>query len=172
MLFFACLLSNILETKVHFCFIIENSVLSNVFISSKMQFGISSITKFFSKEKIDLKEQYKIKAFFRMGKSAYLMREFSKAVDHFNECLKLDSANYEARNGLENSLRRIQESKTGHYDLKRLFEQNQTGNLHMDIADFQSEQISIVDISTVSKVTKCALISYLTRNYSDWKIFF
>jgi len=119
----------------------------------------------FFKEKIDVKVQNKIKALFRMGKSAYLMREFSKSADHFNECLKLDNANCEARDGLENSFRRIQESETGNYDLKRLLEQYQTGNLHMDIADFQSEHISIVDVSTVSKVTKCAFKSAL--NYSE-----
>ncbi len=87
-----------------------------------------------------------------MGKSAYFMREFTKAAGNFRECLKIDSENYEAKNELKKSLKRINESVTGNYDLNKLFKEFETGNIYMDIAEFQSEKISIVDISNLSKV--------------------
>jgi tetratricopeptide (TPR) repeat protein len=95
------------------------------------------------------------KAHFRSGKSAYLMRNFKKALESFQTCLKINPKNKEVQIEIEKTNQRIKESTTGEYDFKNIYELFFKGeNLYMDIADYWSDKIEVADIKNKSKGVK------------------
>ncbi len=97
-------------------------------------------------------EKNNLKAFFRMGKSAYLMKKFEIALESFQTCLKLDPKNEDAEIELKKTNDRINEFKYGNYNLDSLYEQFfKKTDLYMDIADYKSNKITIKDIKNKSK---------------------
>jgi len=96
------------------------------------------------------------KAFFRMGKSAYSMRQYETAKQHFESCLKISKQNQEAMFELNKTKLRINESTKGEYDLESLSKEVFARvfgrkTLNFDLADFKSNKISVVDIPNKSK---------------------
>lgn len=93
--------------------------------------------------------------FYSMAKSAYSMRLFETASEYYSKCLKLDSLKLhydDLKLGLDKTNARLNEAKTGIYDLDTLMRQyleNETFNF--DIADYQSNLIEIADIKNKSK---------------------
>ena len=87
-----------------------------------------------------------------MGKAAYLMRQFTKAKDCFETCLKINSNLEEASIELAKSEARIPESITGIYKFESIMAQYmKKENLNFDVADFKSHSIMLVDIPGKSK---------------------
>ena len=99
------------------------------------------------------------KAHFRMGKSAYLMRKFDLALESFEACIKLNPKNAECVSEIRKTNERINESKNGSYDFQKLYaEFFLRENLLMDIADYKTSKIAVVDIKNKSKgviATEC-----------------
>ncbi len=112
------------------------------------------------------------KAYFRMGKSAYALRKFELALvfqdvwihlnklilylkylkQNYEQCLKLNSRNQEAQNELVRTKERLNESKTGTFNFKALYEQFfKREDLYMDIADYKSEKITVAEIQNKAK---------------------
>ena len=95
---------------------------------------------------------YNEKAYFRMGKAAYQMRQYEKAKNHFETCVELNQSVKEAEIELKKSLQRIDESVTGIYDFESLVEQHmKRKNSNFDVADYKSNKIFITDIPNKSK---------------------
>ena len=87
------------------------------------------------------------KALFRMARASYEMRHFQQAKEHFAKCLTVNGENKEARSGLARAEKRLQEERTGRYDIKHLLEEAATRNvLRMDVADYESSDIAIKHI--------------------------
>lgn len=82
-----------------------------------------------------------------MGRAMYEMRQFGQAVDEYRKCLALNSDNQRAREELERSERRVRESETGEYDMKKLVEDVRAGKLRLDVADYVSKSIRIEEVS-------------------------
>lgn len=92
------------------------------------------------------------KAYFRIGKSAYLLRKFEIALESYETCFKLNPKNTEVEIEIKKTKERINESKTGNYNFQALYEQFfKRENLYMDIADYMSNKIMITDVKNKSK---------------------
>lgn len=83
------------------------------------------------------------KAYFRMGKAAYHMRQFEKSKECFLKCLQINPKNCDARNELSKVKDRLNEAKTGDYNVKELIEECRNGTLRLDVADYMSNDIHI-----------------------------
>ena len=84
------------------------------------------------------------KAFFRMGKAAYAMRQFKKAKENFESCMKLNREVKEAEAELANTNARIAETTTGLYDFESIMKQySKKENLFFDVADYQSRSVMV-----------------------------
>lgn len=87
-----------------------------------------------------------------MGKASYMMRQFSDARHYFESCLKLNKNNQEASRELTRSNNRLAECSTGTYDFESIVKQHlKKENLDIDVADFHSSKLSVVDIPNKSK---------------------
>ncbi len=86
------------------------------------------------------------KAFFRMGKAAYSMRQFKTSVESFKKCLELNASNTEAAVELKRSEDRLEESRTGVYDQNSMIENLKFGIQEMDVADYKSSKIKVVEL--------------------------
>lgn len=92
------------------------------------------------------------KAYFRAGRAAFSMRQFSTATENFRKCLELNPKNTRASDDLERSETRLRESNTGVYDIKRLIEdQVKKGELRLDVADYVSSSIKVADVPGKAK---------------------
>ena len=123
------------------------------------------------------------KAHFRMGKSAYLMRKFDLALESFEACFKLNSKNTEAEAEIKKTTERINESKTGVYNFKAMYQEIfSNNNFYMDIADYRSNKIEVTDILNKSKgvvatdfikkgtlITACKAASAIFFNKTDYR---
>jgi len=85
------------------------------------------------------------KGYFRMGKAAYSMRQFQVALDSFKKCVNLNSSNNDALVELKRSEDRLKESTSGVYNQIELIENLKNGLKEMDVADFKSDQIRLVE---------------------------
>ena len=94
------------------------------------------------------------KALFRMARACYEMRDFQQANEYFVKCLSVNSESKEARDYLNLVDKRLAEEKTGHYDIKHLLGESKRGVLRLDVADYQSSDISVVDIEGKGKGVK------------------
>lgn len=100
------------------------------------------------------------KAYYRLGKAAYSMRQYEMAAESFKKCLALNEKNRKAADDLKRCHDRIEESKTGCYDVKALINNVKSGVLRLDVGDYVSKDIEIVDIPNKSKG-----IIYNTKNF-------
>ena len=91
------------------------------------------------------------KAFFRMGRALYEMRQYSDAAECFNKCLDINSKNNNAAKEVKRCEARIHESRTGEYDIKALVEQADAGVKRLDVGDYVSPDIEIQDIPNMGK---------------------
>jgi tetratricopeptide (TPR) repeat protein len=83
------------------------------------------------------------KAYFRMGKAAYAMRQFETALAAFKECLALNPANKQASGEIARTRARLREAQTGRYDMKSVIDQVFNQKLQrLDLADYFSPDIS------------------------------
>ena len=87
------------------------------------------------------------KAYFRMGRACYEMRQYKDAVVYFQKCLQLNSANHRAQKQLKRSEKRVREASTGEYDFKSLVEDVKEKKLRLDVADYVSSDIHITDVA-------------------------
>ncbi len=95
------------------------------------------------------------KAYFIMGKCAYNMRQFNKAKINFEKCLELNNEHRQCQIELKNTLKRLNESSTGHFEFDKiasdLFKRvSKKECLNFDVADFKSNKISII-VNTENK---------------------
>lgn len=103
----------------------------------------------------------KEKALFRMGRSAYLRRDFYGAFHHFANCFELNNSNQDAELSLQNCRMRLQEMVEGSYNWSEIIKQYENGHFQLDMADFQSHKITIKDIEENSKVYLYHILSYI-----------
>lgn len=76
------------------------------------------------------------KALYRMGKAAYGMQHWQKAIDNFQLLLKQYPDNKEATIELERSKARLNESQTGVYDLNKIYDDAYVKKIrYLDVAD-------------------------------------
>ena len=88
------------------------------------------------------------KAFFRMAKALYAMRQFQEAHDSFKKCIELNPSNSEAAVELEKCKQRISESQTGNYDMGNIIKlSREQKQLFLDVADFTSPDIEVVNLN-------------------------
>jgi tetratricopeptide (TPR) repeat protein len=88
------------------------------------------------------------KAFFRMGKAAYNMRQFNLALEAFEKCLALNFKNKEANEEIIRTKKRLAESSTGKYDMKSIIEQALVQKQpRLDLADYVSDDIEVRNIN-------------------------
>ncbi|CAF0780715.1 unnamed protein product [Brachionus calyciflorus] len=90
------------------------------------------------------------KGYFRLGLSLYNMRQFEKSLEQFEKCLELNSKNKEAKQEIKKCHERIQETK-GIYDFSYLIRNSGKDNLRIDVADYVSDKIEIIDIPKKGK---------------------
>lgn len=83
------------------------------------------------------------KAFFRLAKCFYQMRQFDLALEALEKCVSLNTENLHAFKELARTKKRLMEAKTGDYDFKTLINACQDKVLRHDIADFVSDKISL-----------------------------
>lgn len=84
--------------------------------------------------KCDLNKE---KALFRMGKAAYGMQKWKKAVQHFTAMINMYPNRIEAADELIKSKKRMEESLSGKYDLNMLYEDAYVKKIrHLDIAEY------------------------------------
>jgi tetratricopeptide (TPR) repeat protein len=89
-----------------------------------------------------------LKAFFRMGKAAYGMRQYEMALDAFRKCFELDPKNRDALAEVEETKKRIKETKSGKYDMKALIEQARVKHqTRLNVADFVSELVEVTSLN-------------------------
>jgi tetratricopeptide (TPR) repeat protein len=88
------------------------------------------------------------KAFFRLGKAEYNMRQYVSASEWYQKCLKLNLENKEAIYELDKSKKRINESQKGEFDFKSIIEtaKNQK-QMRLDVADYVSDQIEVTSLN-------------------------
>ena len=92
------------------------------------------------------------KAYFRIGKSAYLLKKFEIALENYETCFKINPKNTEVEIEIKKTKERINESKTGNYNFQALYEQFfKRENLYMDIAEYKSDKTIVTDIKNKSK---------------------
>lgn len=92
------------------------------------------------------------KAYYRLGKAAYMLRKYDDAKECFEECLNLNMELGDAKVELERTVERIKEAKSGHFNLKALYEQSfERKELSMDVCDYKSEKIEVADIKNKAK---------------------
>ena len=91
------------------------------------------------------------KAYFRIGKASYKMKNYQIALNNYTECLKLNDLNKDAREELKKSLKRDKEQQSGQYDFKQLTKECLNGNINFDIADYKSDLIEVVNLTEMSK---------------------
>jgi tetratricopeptide (TPR) repeat protein len=88
------------------------------------------------------------KAFLRMGKAAYHMRQFEKALDAFQRCLEINPKNRDALAELAKAKARVCETKTGRYDMKMLLDQAFVKKeRRIDVADYVSPNIEVTSLN-------------------------
>jgi tetratricopeptide (TPR) repeat protein len=88
------------------------------------------------------------KAFFRMGKAAYSMRQFDVALEAFEKCLALNLKNKDAKEEMIRTKKRLFERSTGKYDMKLVIEQALVQKQpRLDLADFVSDDIEIRNVN-------------------------
>lgn len=110
----------------------------------------------FNEAYLDAKESARleptVKAFYRMGRALYSMRQFEAAKEKFQEAVALDAEkNLQLINEIERCERRINEAKTGKYDIKSLIEQVKSGKRRLDVADYVSGDIEVGQVNKKSK---------------------
>uniref|UniRef100_A0AC34FHU8 Uncharacterized protein n=1 Tax=Panagrolaimus sp. ES5 TaxID=591445 RepID=A0AC34FHU8_9BILA len=76
------------------------------------------------------------KALYRMGQAAYGMREWQKAINHFEEVLKEFPKNTVAVEQLKRANARLAEQKTGKYDFKEMFLESKKEKAELDVSDY------------------------------------
>lgn len=91
------------------------------------------------------------KAYYRMARASYSMRQFIDAADNFRKCLEINPKNFNAKEELMRSQARIKESETGEYDMKRVVDDVKTGKLRLDVADYVSSSIEIRELKGKGK---------------------
>jgi tetratricopeptide (TPR) repeat protein len=91
---------------------------------------------------------YNEKAYFRMGKAAYSMRQFETALNAFEKCLGMNFKNKEANDGMQKTKQRLSETLTGKYDVKSVIEQAFVQKQPLlDVADYISPDIEVVNLN-------------------------
>lgn len=80
-----------------------------------------------------------------MAAAVYGMRKWEDAARLYQALSKKFPTNANAREGLLKALTRLVESRTGRYDLHKLYEESLNGNCDIDAADY-SGPIEVVDI--------------------------
>ncbi len=91
------------------------------------------------------------KAYYRMGKAAYEMRQFEVAEKNFKNFLKYNKLQ-DAEIELKKCQDRVNETLTGDYDFKSIVDQAlKKENLFFDVADFKSNKIKVADVKNKSK---------------------
>ncbi len=105
------------------------------------------------------------KSFYRMGKAAYLMRQFQLSTENFKKCLEINLSNSEAAVELKRSEKRLEESRTGVYDQNYMIENLKVGVQEMDVADYTSNKIKVVvfrkgykGVKTIEAIKKGTLL--------------
>ena len=102
--------------------------------------------EYFNQSSKDCKASIKLnskneKAFFRLAKCFYKMRQFNLAFDALDKCFNLDSKNSDILRELNHSKKRLNEAKTGDFQFKELIDACRDNVLRHDIADFISDKI-------------------------------
>lgn len=93
----------------------------------------------------------KEKSLYRMGKAAYGMRDWEKALENYNKCYELFPNNNEVKIEIERAQARLKEFKTGNYDLTSLYIQAiSTSTYKLDASDYTGP-IEIIDIEGKGK---------------------
>jgi tetratricopeptide (TPR) repeat protein len=89
-----------------------------------------------------------LKAYFRIGKAAYGMRQYALALESFEKCLTLDPKNKDALAEVEETKKRIKEAKTGKYDMKSVIEQARVKfQPRLNVADYVSDLIEVASLN-------------------------
>ena len=91
------------------------------------------------------------KAYYRMGRAAYAMRQYELAAENFSKCVKLNEKNTKAIEDLKRCQDRLQETRTGVYDMKKLIGDVKAGLLRLDVADYVCKSIAVKEIPNKSK---------------------
>lgn len=92
------------------------------------------------------------KAYYRLGKAAYMLRRYEDAKECFEECLNLNMELNDAKVELEKTYERLKERDSGHFNIKGLYEQSfERKELNMDVCDFKSSKIEVADIENKAK---------------------
>ena len=95
-----------------------------------------------------LSDKNQERAYSLMGQAAYAMRQFARSEDNWKLCLSVNKSNKQAQTELKRSLDRLHERQSGKYDLKRLISQYKSGRLELDVADFESPLIQLVELKS------------------------
>jgi tetratricopeptide (TPR) repeat protein len=91
------------------------------------------------------------KAYYRMGRACYEMRQYELAETSFKNFLKYEKLN-DAEVELKRCQNRINEQLTGNYDFSDLLDQAlNKQNLFLDAADYKSNKIRIGNVKNKSK---------------------
>jgi len=85
------------------------------------------------------------KTLFRIGMSAYQMRQWEIALENFTKCLKENPENTEAFSLLQQTKLRIKEQTTGKYNFFKLYKQSlNENNFDLDVADYHNEELLLL----------------------------
>jgi tetratricopeptide (TPR) repeat protein len=119
---------------------------SNVDVWSNLAAAYLKLEKFYSAYECALKAPNE-KGYYRLGIASYSMRQYEKAIEAFENCLKVNASNKIAKLELDKSKLRLHESKTGEYNFKKVIDDyNYHGKVRHDIADYTNESVKVTDI--------------------------
>lgn len=95
------------------------------------------------------------KAFFRLAKCFYQMRQFGQAFEALENCFSLNSENLDVSRELDRTKKRLDEAKTGDYLFNYLIDACRDKVLRHDIADFISDKIYLDKKECLYKSKTC-----------------
>ena len=106
------------------------------------------LNKYFEAYK-DAKKAYEMnanieKALYRLGKSAYGMRDWNKALEHYQKFVDLYPDNQDIKKEIDKCKKRLNESLTGDYDLQSLYQKSMDSVVNIDVADYVGP-VEIID---------------------------
>jgi tetratricopeptide (TPR) repeat protein len=121
---------------------VEPSLVSAQVNRSMANFYIGAFTAAQRDAQVALKDENlstvdRIKALCQSARAAYSQGDYEASLRSFLDCSILEPTHREAKEGVQNCVRRLKEVRKGDYDWKNLFERARLGATRLEVADYK-----------------------------------
>jgi tetratricopeptide (TPR) repeat protein len=89
----------------------------------------------------------RIKALCQSARAAYSQGDYESSMKSFLDCSTLEPTHREAKEGVQNCVRRLKEVRKGDYDWRTLFERARSGIIRLEVADYKGP-LNITEMKT------------------------